>query len=472
MKRNRSRRTLLLALALALFLNLPDSQTGHSQSPTSCAPRPPINVQTAVETDGRFSARVSAGVGNISRLEFGPATNATFVIGGAFVPESGKTFTFNAPQVTFAFVATAPGSAVTIPITAADACGDWPTFVGAGTMAASAGPSSSVVVAVGDVACDPSDGSFNNGQGTASACRQFATAQLAESISPAAVLMLGDLQYEVGSLASFQASYDKSWGRLRGRARPAPGNHEYITPGASGYYSYFGAAAGSPDKGYYASSLPGWRLLSLNSNCGQVGGCHAGSAQEQWLRTELAAHPNECILAYWHHPRFSSSLHGSDPVTAAFWQALYEHRADLVLNGHDHTYERLGRQDPSGAATAEGIRSFVVGTGGKGLSGFVSPLPNSRVRLLQFGVLKLTLRANSYDWQFVGLGNLGVLDSGSGPCHPPVAPGASAQQSTSMTTRAQPRASPSPTTTPSLDSGDDIKPKKSKKAKAKARKRR
>jgi hypothetical protein len=253
----------------------------------------------------------------------------------------------------------------------------------------------------------------------------MATAQLALSLAPTAVLTLGDNQYEDGTLGQYWASFDPSWGPLRGIMHPAPGNHEYQTRNAEGYYAYFGDAAGPPDQGYYGSSLPGWRLIALNSNCSPVGGCGTGSPQEHWLRSELAAHPDDCILAYWHEPRFSSSYHGSSSAYAPFWRALYDYRADLVLNGHDHAYERMAPQDPGGRATDDGIRSFVVGTGGRSLYRFDSPIRTSEVRIARFGVLKLILRPGSYDWQFIGIEGVGVLDEGSGICHPPIGSGLS-----------------------------------------------
>ena len=160
----------------------------------------------------------------------------------------------------------------------------------------------------------------------------------------AAVLLLGDIQYEDGAYSKFLASYDPSWGRVKSITKPAPGNHEYQSGSAADYYRYFGAAAGDPAKGYYSYDLGGWHLVALNSNCSFVGGCGAGSPQEQWLRADLAAHPASCTLAYWHHPRFSSGAHGSDATYTAFWQALYDANAEVVLVGHDHDYERFAPQ--------------------------------------------------------------------------------------------------------------------------------
>lgn len=275
------------------------------------------------------------------------------------------------------------------------------------------------IAAAGDIACDPADVNFNGGQGTATACRMKATSDLILGLDPTAVLLLGDNQYENGALAKYQASYDPTWGRLNSIVRPVPGNHEYATAGAAGYFSYFGVAAGDPARGYFSYDLGGWHLIALNSNCAAVGGCGAGSVQEQWLAADLAAHPGTCTLAYWHHPRFSSGPHGDDATTGSFWQALYTAGADVVLNGHDHVYERFAPQSPAGAADAvRGIRQFTVGTGGKNLTGFPVVRANSEVRNASaFGILEMTLHPNGYIWRFLSAPDGAVLDQGASLCH-------------------------------------------------------
>lgn len=216
-------------------------------------------------------------------------------------------------------------------------------------------PAGTKIAAAGDIACDPASGSFNGGLGVGLECRQRATSDLLVGAGYEAVLGLGDLQYEDGAFSKFGASYDPSWGRVKAVTHPAPGNHEYLTAGAAGYYQYFGAAAGDPAKGYYSFDLAGWHLIALNSNCSAVGGCGAGSAQEQWLRADLAAHASAtCTLAYWHHPRFSSGEHESDSTYQALWQALYDANADLVLVGHDHDYERFAPQRRAALSTPQG----------------------------------------------------------------------------------------------------------------------
>jgi hypothetical protein len=273
------------------------------------------------------------------------------------------------------------------------------------------------IVAVGDIACDPADVGYNGGAGTATRCHMLATSNLALGLSPAAVLLLGDNQYENGALVKYLASYDPTWGRLKAITRPAPGNHEYATANAQGYYDYFGTAAANPAQGWYGFDLAGWHLVALNSNCTAVGGCGAASAQGQWLAADLAAHSGVCTLAYWHHPRFSSGPHGNDAGFVDFWTLLQTAGADVVLNGHDHGYERFAPQSPAGGADPAGPREFVVGTGGKDLTSVVTVRPNSEVRnYASFGILELKLYPKGYEWRF--LSDTGsTLDAGRGLCH-------------------------------------------------------
>jgi hypothetical protein len=239
-----------------------------------------------------------------------------------------------------------------------------------------------------------------------------ATAKLLDNIT-GTVFTLGDNVYPDGTLTQFNNCYAPTWGRHKSRTKPSPGNHDYHVSGAAGYFDYFGAAAGDPSKGYYSYNLGAWHIISLNSEISQS----AGSAQEQWLRADLAANPKVCTLAYWHKPRFSSGQHGNIAGSQALWQALYDYGADVVLNGHDHTYERFALQNPNGQADPKGIREFVVGTGGAGLYSFTSNQPNSQVRNnTTHGVLKLTLHSTSYDWQFIPIAGQNFTDSGSANC--------------------------------------------------------
>lgn len=245
-----------------------------------------------------------------------------------------------------------------------------------------------------------------------------ATAKLLDEI-PGTVMAVGDLAYPDGTKENF-ACYDRTWGREKSRTRPAVGNHEFHSSSATPYFDYFGAIAGDPKDGYYSYDLGSWHVIVLNSECDDVGGCNVGSRQEKWLRADLAAHPAACTLGYWHKPLFSSGdKHGNDPEIKPLWQALYDANAEVVVNGHDHDYERFAPQNPDGAADpSRGIREFVVGTGGKSHRPFGSPKPNSELRNSDtFGVLKLTLSKNGYDWQFIPEAGKNFTDAGSGSCH-------------------------------------------------------
>ncbi|MFE0020296.1 DNRLRE domain-containing protein [Amycolatopsis sp. NPDC059021] len=244
---------------------------------------------------------------------------------------------------------------------------------------------------------------------------QEATATLLDGI-PGTVYTLGDNAYDSGTLAEYNTYYDPTWGRQKARTKPAPGNHEYNTPGATGYYTYFGAAAGDPAKGYYSYDLGNWHIITINSEVAHT----AGSVQEQWLVADLAASTKPCTLALWHKPRWTSGTdHAPDTSFGAMWQDLYNANADVVLGGHNHQYERFAPQNPSGQLdTARGIREFVAGTGGRSHYTFGTPQPNSEVRNGDtFGVLKLTLHNNSYDWQFVPEAGKTFTDSGTTTCH-------------------------------------------------------
>lgn len=269
-------------------------------------------------------------------------------------------------------------------------------------------PSDATALAVGDIArCS------NLGDETTAA---IATRLLAGA-PKAAVLTLGDHAYPDGSRLAFAECYQPSWGRLTSRVHPAPGNHDYVTPEASAYFDYFGAAAGARGKGWYSYQLGTWHVVALNSNCSVVG-CGPTSAQVRWLQSDLAHHRSRCTLAYWHHPRFSSGWHGSSDEVATLWATLDRAGADVVLNGHDHDYERFAPQRADGRASASGMREFVVGTGGGDLRAFAATAPNSQKRISGVhAVLQLRLRDGSYEWALVGTaGAARPLDSGTGTC--------------------------------------------------------
>ncbi|MFZ5442470.1 MAG: metallophosphoesterase family protein [Myxococcota bacterium] len=253
-----------------------------------------------------------------------------------------------------------------------------------------------VVVAAGDIA-PPSIG------------RQEDTAQLVEAIKPAAVLVAGDSQYGAGLPEEFALGYAPTWGRFKAITHPAPGNHEYKS-GAAGYFAYFGASAGEPDKGYYSFELGDWHFVALNTGdlCQSVG-CEEGSPQLAWLEADLAATKRECVLAFFHHPRWNSGHHGPFLRADALWKTLARHRVELVVNGHEHFYERM--------APINGIVQFTVGTGGISFSDFSTPIPQSLVRQNDtFGVLKLELGASTWRAEFVPVRGATFTDHTSGRC--------------------------------------------------------
>jgi calcineurin-like phosphoesterase family protein len=230
---------------------------------------------------------------------------------------------------------------------------------------------------------------------------------------------LGDDAYENGSAKNFADCYAPTWGRFRDRTiLPVVGNHEWLTPGAAGYRDYFGLQAEPNGRTWYSMDLGAWHVIVLDSDCSKVGGCNADSEQGKWLANDLAQSSAQCTLALWHHPRFSSGEHCDNVGTAPFWQMLYQAGAELVLNGHDHDYERFSPMDPSGNVVRPGgIREIVVGTGGGGTRPFSKTVPNSEFRLAgTYGVLRLTLHPASYDWEFLPTSG-SVSDSGSAPCH-------------------------------------------------------
>ena len=239
------------------------------------------------------------------------------------------------------------------------------------------------------------------------------TAKLLDGIG-GTVFTLGDNAYFSGTAREYRDCYDPTWGRHKSRTRPVPGNHEYETPGATPYFDYFGFNAGPSGLGYYSFDLgTAWHAVALNSN-GAVG---SSSAQVAWLRADLASSQSKCTVAYWHHPLFSSGPNGDSPEMRDFWRLLYDAGVDVILVGHDHDYERFAPQDPDGRSDpVRGIRQFVVGTGGAASYAFVTVRPNSVVRLTPvFGVLKLTLQTDTYQWDFITTSGAG--DSGTGSCH-------------------------------------------------------
>lgn len=298
-----------------------------------------------------------------------------------------------------------------------------------------------VLVAAGDIACDPQSSSFKGGAGTSRACRMQDVADLVLADgSVDVVAALGDVQYYCGGADAFAESYDPTWGRFRDLTRPAVGNHEYLTEReggeegeeaeegedgatdcdttgrATGYFDYFGELAGDPDRGYYSYDLGTWHVVVLNTSCSAAGGCGAGSPQQRWLVRDLARNPARCTLAYFHIPLWSSGGRANDNARA-MTRDLVAAGADVVLTGHDHIYERFDPQDAEGRADPKGVRAWVVGTGGSNLTDLAAIAPNSAVLdTFTFGVLRLVLREASYDWSFVPTPDGAFNDPGSARC--------------------------------------------------------
>ena len=237
-------------------------------------------------------------------------------------------------------------------------------------------------------------------------------AKLADAVTDGQVLLVGDLAYYQGTMQEFLKCFDPVWGTFRARWRPVPGNHEYDTPGAAGYFQYFGEAASHSGRSFYSFQAGDWLVVMLDSNI-DVG---PGSAQYAFVRSEVERHRDFCTLAVWHHPLYSSGPNGSIASMRDLWKLLYDHNAEIVVSGHDHLYERFGKQDGDGRSDARGLRQFVVGTGGANLYDFMRVTPNSQARIKSYGVLRLTLRPNGYDWAFIDSTGF-TADAGSDSCH-------------------------------------------------------
>ena len=271
---------------------------------------------------------------------------------------------------------------------------------------ASSGPADAVLVGAGAIA-------------SCANTNDEATAQIVGAIA-GTVFTVGDNAFDSGTLDEYRNCYGPSWGAFLDRTRPSAGTREYTIDGAAGYFTYFGAAAGEPGKGYYAYDLGSWRIYVLNSNCSKIGGCSRGSPQEDWLRADLEAHPNACIGAYWQAARFSSGRFGDDPRFEVFWQDLYDHGAEFVINGHDHNYQRYAAMTPTGKRdSAKGIREFIIGTGGNGHTALKTASVANREAANDkaYGVLRLTLHPTGYEWQFLSTQKTSFEDAGADSCH-------------------------------------------------------
>jgi len=363
--------------------------TAACPSGDTTPPSTPANLAVTSASQTAISLSWNASTDNVGVTGYN-------VFRGTTVDGTSATTTYTASSLSC-------GTSYTFTVQAKDAAGNVSGQSGSvnGTTAAcGGGATDAVITAAGDIC------------GSSTDCRP--TSDLVLSINPTRALTLGDNAYDVGSTSEFSTEYDPNWGRFKANTSPSPGNHDYDTAGATGYFSYFGSVAPAP---YYSFDLGAWHLISLASSSGIDPG--AGSAEETWLKQDLAAHTNKCILAYWHEPRWSSgTVHGSNSDWNAVWNDLYAAHADVVLNGHEHNYERFGKQNPSGAADANGIREIIAGTGGASHGyPFGTPIANSEVRNDNtWGVLKLTLHPTSYDWQFVPIPGSTFTDSGSDTC--------------------------------------------------------
>jgi hypothetical protein len=383
----------------ALSLTAPSDDVSPPAAPTGFGAQAASQTRVALAWNAATDNRAVAGY--------------TIYRGGVF-----RATVFGASTTTFLDTTAQAGKTYRYAIDAFDASGNRSARTAQKTvvMPAAGDP---VIAAAGDIACDPTSASFNGGKGTAAACQQMATSDMIQDDPAiAAVLTLGDDQYGCGGFSAFQASFDPSWGRFKAKIHPAPGNHEYQTsggsdcsPNAAGYFRYFGAAAGNA-QGDYAWNIGAWHMIALNGECGNVGGCDAGSPQGQFLGSHLGT--SKCTLAYWHEPYYNGGGITSSKY-AYFWQTLRAAHADIVLNGHVHTYARFAPQDANGNPDPDGVREFIVGTGGEDHGSVGGSTNVEATDASHFGVLELTLHPASYTWQMVSTTGA-VLDSGTTAC--------------------------------------------------------
>jgi chitodextrinase len=327
-------------------------------------------------------------------------------VAGYRVYKDGAFVTTTLPAtLAFTFGSLTCGTTYTFGVDAYDAAGNLSSPRATLTTATSACPAppsggDPVVAVAGDIA----------GDGTG----DTATAALLDSINPTAVLTAGDNVYDDGSASQFSQYYEPTWGRHKAKTYPTPGNHDYHTSGASGYFGYFGARAGPSGKGWYSVNIGAWHIIGLNSEVSHS----ATSEQVTWLKADLAASGAQCVMAVWHKPRFTAGNYSDMSEFQPFWDALYAANADVVINGHDHNYQRYAPLTPAGARDdARGLVEFVVGTGGRSHYGIRADSRRLSADGGTYGVLKLTLRATGYDWQFVSEAGRTFTDSGSGSCH-------------------------------------------------------
>jgi chitodextrinase len=411
----------------------------HNNIPGSSVTPPPSDL-IAPSVPTNLTTSLATATGNTININWGASTDNT---GGSGLKQYNITrtdglsvvkYTVPAGTTTYTDSATVSATKYSYQISAQDNAGNISALTSSvATTTPGTSGADPIITAAGDIACDPTNSSF---LGTATECQQRATAKVVTGINPTAVITMGDNQYESGTLTNFNSSFDPSWGTFKVKIHPSIGNHEGGQGGSnSGYFDYYNGvgvqagAAGNRSQGYYSYNIGKWHLIALNSNCGTYlfngssTGCQAGSPQDTWLKADLAANPKVCTLAYWHVPRFSSgSSHHNDAahdnVYTTLWNDLYAGGADVILNGHDHDYERFQPLDPSGVVdTAHGITEIISGLGGESQYSFGSVVNGSAYRAVGFGVLKLTLHSGSYDWQFVDAPGSTISDSGTANCH-------------------------------------------------------
>jgi hypothetical protein len=289
------------------------------------------------------------------------------------------------------------------------------------------------LVAAGNMACDPDDPHFTDHAADAGDhCRHDDVSTVAVRLNPTLLIGLGDYQFERPTSDAYRDVYDPSWGRLRERTVPVFGNQEYKDRDAKTFTDYFGGQVRDL-RGYWSQDIGDWHLVVLNSNCESVpGGCATGSPQQQWLAADLSGDHHRCVVAAWHHPRWSSGIAGPVGRVSDLFRTLYDHRADLVLSAHDADYERYGPLDPDGRPDPRGVRQFVVGTGGQAhyppdaadlapRAGIAAPA-SEFVDYRHHGVLELELLPGGWRWRFHALAAAGtrplasVADQGSARC--------------------------------------------------------
>jgi hypothetical protein len=399
------RRSLIAAAILADLLVVSAVASTPASAADTTAPSTPKNLHVTSSSSSKIDIAWDASSDNVGVTAY------------IVVRDGARLSRVKAPKTTYRDTSVIADATYTYRVRARDAAANRSKI--SRKLVASAS-SAVVVAAAGDVACDPNDPNYHNGTGTSTACRQLSTSNLLVNGNFDAVLALGDLQYDSGSLTDFNEVYDPSWGRVKSITYPVVGNHEYGQSNASGYFQYFGARAGPAGQGWYSFNLGSWHIVAINSECDRIGGCDTGSPEETWLRNDLAAHPAECTIAMWHKGRYSSGHDGDNTFMQPMWADLYNAGVEILLSGHSHDYERFAPQDAGGHLDdAHGVRQFIVGTGGAFFTGLGTSFDaNSQAHENDtYGVLQLTLRSGSYDWKFLPEAGKTYSDSGTTACH-------------------------------------------------------